>query len=115
MNELPVPQVSRDDDTQLPKIEGIPSVDGAYWYFKLGEKLPSLVWIGSDNNGRAIKDGPAIQRYWYPGEFFVGPINPPYETPKELAEPSEDAWREARENPQYLPSVAGKAIQTYEV
>ncbi|WP_323074206.1 hypothetical protein [Mycetohabitans endofungorum] len=72
-----------NDDT--PRIEGIPSKDGAYWYYKCGEVLPSLVLIGTRNGERVIKEGSAMQRYWYPGEFFVGPIEPPFATPDDLA------------------------------
>jgi hypothetical protein len=87
------------------RIEGIPRVDGAYWYYKLGESMPTLVLVGEYEGERAIKDGPAIQRYWFPGEFFVGPISPPFATPAELAAPPEDVWRQARENPITLEAV----------
>ncbi|MCF2135584.1 MULTISPECIES: hypothetical protein [Mycetohabitans] len=72
-----------NDDT--PRIEGIPSKGGAYWYYKRGKLLPSLVLIGTRNGERVINDGPAMQRFWYPGEFFVGPIEPPFATPDDLA------------------------------
>jgi hypothetical protein len=87
---------------QPQQIEGIPLEDGPYWYYKLGEKMPSMVLVGEYKGERVIKDGAAIQRHWFPGEFFVGPIRPPFATPDELAAPSEEDWRRARENPRLL-------------
>jgi len=88
-------------EAQPLRIEGFPAADGAYWYYKMGQEMPSLVWIGTYKGERAIKDGSAIQRYWFPGEFFVGPILPPFATPHDLASPSEEDWVRARDNAQY--------------
>lgn len=68
-----------------PKIEGFPSVDGAYWYYKRGVVMPSLIFVGTHNGERKIKEGGAIQGYIFPGEFFVGPVSPPFATPDDLA------------------------------
>ena len=32
---------------RVPRIEGIPAVDGAYWYYKRGEAVPRLVQVGT--------------------------------------------------------------------
>lgn len=70
---------------ESPGIEGIPSTDGCYWYYKRASILPTLVLVGTRHGERVIKDGSEIRRHWYPGEFFVGPIRPPYPTPDHLA------------------------------
>lgn len=74
---------------EIPRIEGIPSKDGAYWYYKRGAVLPSLVQVGTRDGERVIKDGSSVQRYWWPGEFFVGPIEPPFATPWTWRTPTE--------------------------
>ncbi|ANJ76267.1 hypothetical protein PQH03_28110 [Ralstonia insidiosa] len=92
---------------EIPRIEGIPSKDGAYWYYKRGAVLPSLVQVGTRDGERVIKDGSSVQRYWWPGEFFVGPIEPPFATPVDLA----NAYRTHGEEPQYSDTVSGKAVR----
>lgn len=69
--------------------------------------LPSLVLIGTRNGERVIKEGPAMQRYWFPGEFFVGPIEPPFATPDDLA----NSERGKHGEELYLESASGKAIR----
>ena len=75
--------VSTED--QVPRVEGVPTQDGYYWYYKRGAVLPSLVMIGTRGSERFIKDGPSLQRYRFPGEFFVGPVVPPFATPDDIA------------------------------
>jgi hypothetical protein len=65
-------------ENEIPRIEGIPAKDGAYWHYKRGQVVPNLVLVGGADGQRAFKDGPALHHYWYPGEFFVGPIEPPF-------------------------------------
>lgn len=72
-------------EDQLPRIEGIPATDGYYWYYQRGRVVPSLVLVGTGQDARYIKEGGVLRGYWYPGEFFVGPINPPFATPDDLA------------------------------
>ncbi len=88
---------------EIPRIEGIPSKDGYYWYYKRGAVLPTLVMIGTRGDERIIKEGPAFQRYWFPGEFFVGPIEPPFGTPDDLAQSErrhgEEIWIEPASGP----------------
>jgi hypothetical protein len=72
-------------DDRTARIEGIPSSDGPYWFYKRGEALPSLVLVGTRNGERVFQEGPAVRRTWFPGEFFVGPIAPPFATPEDLA------------------------------
>jgi hypothetical protein len=91
---------------ETPRIEGIPSKDGAYWYYKRGQVLPSLVLIGTQDGVRFIKEGPAKQRYWFQGEFFVGPIEPPFATPDDLANMADGQHGEEL----YLQEVAGAAL-----
>ncbi|MBA9846583.1 hypothetical protein [Ralstonia pickettii] len=95
---------------RVPRIEGIPAVDGAYWYYKRGEAVPRLVQVGTRGGERVINEGPAIQRYWYQGEFFVGPIEPPFATPDDLANMEPGRHNEAR----YLESASGTAIRNDE-
>lgn len=97
-------------DVAPPKIEGFPHEDGFYWYYKMGEKMPSLVQVGTYKGERAIKDGSGVQRYWLSGEFFVGPIHPPYATPDELASPSEKDRRKAHDNRRTIDEGQGVVI-----
>lgn len=99
--------MTETSNDRVPRIEGIPAVDGAYWYYKRGEVLPSLVQVGTRDGERVIKEGPAIRRYWYQGEFFVGPIEPPFATPDNLA--NREPGRPGEER--YLESAIGTAIQ----
>ncbi|MDN7445350.1 hypothetical protein QZM64_39975 [Burkholderia cepacia] len=77
--------MSKQPVDQIARIEGIPFADGYYWYYKRGKPLPSLVLVGDRDEQRVFKDGPAVCKTWWPGEFFVGPIAPPFPTPDHLA------------------------------
>lgn len=59
--------------------------------------------IGSRGDERIIKEGPACQRHRFPGEFFVGPIEPPFGTPDALAQNEgrhgEEIWIEPVSGP----------------
>lgn len=93
-------------ENQVPRIEGVPARDGYYWYYKRATALPSLVMIGTRGGERFIKDGPALQRYLFPGEFFVGPIEPPFATPDDIAAaervPGQEVW---------IDPVSGPAVE----
>lgn len=95
--------VNQSFEHQVPRIEGIPTGDGYYWYYKRGTAFPSLVMVGTRGHERIIKEGPGSQRYWYPGEFFVGPIEPPFGTPDSLAQSDgrhgEEIWIEPVSRP----------------
>ncbi|PNE59870.1 hypothetical protein A8H39_01620 [Paraburkholderia fungorum] len=95
--------MNHSSEGQQPRIEGVPARDGYYWYYKRGAVLPSLVMIGTRGTERIIKEGPASQRCWFPGEFFVGPIEPPVGTPDALARSEarhgEEIWIEPVSGP----------------
>ena len=92
------------------RIHGFPVKDGYYWYYELGEAMPSMVQAGSYEGERAVYGpGGRIKRDWYEGEFFVGPVEPPYSTPEVLAERVYDTGRLAamKRKPQ---QSAGQAV-----
>lgn len=92
-------------DDPVLVIESIPVEDGFYWYYQLGKSMPEMVAVGEYQGSRAIKNGAVIQRFWYPGEFFVGPIKAPFATPEELANPTDEQMMYAHENPLRSASV----------
>jgi hypothetical protein len=106
-NELDLtPQLSLSVDERTLRIEGFPATDGYYWYYRRGQVVPSLVLVGTGTDARYIKDGAMLQGYWYPGEFFVGPINPPFATPDDLASSPRGHYGEEI----YPKAVAGIAV-----
>lgn len=87
------------DMQEPPRILGIPTKDGAYWYFEFGKPLPTMVVAFEHRGQRTIRTGDgAVQRWWKDGEFFVGPIEPPFATPASIANPADDVYKAALEN-----------------
>ena len=92
--------------------EGLPTQDGYYCYYELGEPVPQIVRVGDYKGYRAVSGpGGRIQRHWYEGEFFVGPIEPPFPQPVELAKSrhshSIDELQAMERRPQ---QAAGRAV-----
>jgi hypothetical protein len=56
------------------KHTSIPTTDGLYWYFELGQDEPRPVMINKDRWGESFKSFNGAQQSWLRnGEYLLGP------------------------------------------